>query len=193
MQADAALDQYNDAAADAAAAHDDLEAGAADVTEVDAAHQKAEAKAEATEAAYDEAVANSRVSPVPGYTVTTAHGVSGPMWSTGHHTGVDYASPTGAEVVAAASGTVVEVSSGGAYGNRIVIDHGDGYSSTYNHLSQVDVSMGAQVAAGDHVGAVGSTGNSSGPHLHFEVATGGDGWSGGSFVDPEIWLAGEVS
>ncbi len=192
VQADEALAHYQEAATDAAAAHDALEAAAADVTEVDAAHQKAIATAEATEAAYDESVANSRVSPVPGYTVTTAHGVSGPMWSTGHHTGVDYASPTGTEVVAAASGTVVEVGSSGAYGNRVVIDHGDGYRTTYNHLSAIDVSVGAQVAAGDHIGAVGSTGNSSGAHLHFEVATGGDGWSGGSFVDPEAWLAGEI-
>ena len=192
VAADEALDHYNEAATDAASAHDDLEAAAADVTEVDAAHQRATAKAEATGAAFDESMASSRVSPVPGYAVTTGHGVSGSMWSTGQHTGVDYASPTGTEVVAAASGTVVEVGSAGAYGNRIVVDHGDGYSTTYNHLSAVDVRVGQEVVAGDHLGAVGSTGNSSGAHLHFEVTTGGDGWSGGSFVDPEAWLTGEI-
>ena len=190
--ADEALDHYQSAAHEATTANADLQVAAADVTDVRATHAKASARAKATEAAYDESVANTRVSPVPGYAVTTAHGVSGPMWSTGHHTGVDYASPTGTEVVAAASGTVVEVGSSGAYGNRIVVDHGDGYRTTYNHLSAIDVGMGAQVAAGDHLGAVGSTGNSSGAHLHFEVATGGDGWSGGSFVDPETWLAGEL-
>ncbi len=133
-------------------------------------------------------MANARVTPVPGYKITTGHGVAGPMWSTGHHTGVDYAAPAGTEVVAAARGTVVDVSSGGPYGNRIVIQHDDGYRTTYNHLSRVDVHVGQSVDAGDHVGAVGSTGNSSGPHLHFEVSRGGDGWSGGSFVDPAVWL-----
>ena len=136
--------------------------------------------------------ADARVNPVPGYEVTTGHGQSGSMWSTGTHTGVDYAAPTGTEVVAAASGTVVEVSSGGSYGNRIVVQHDDGIQTSYSHLSSTNVSVGQEVTAGQHIGAVGSTGNSSGPHLHFEVAQGGDGWSSGHFLDPPAWLAGQA-
>jgi len=187
-EADDALERYQEAGIAAATDYEALHAAAGEVTQADAAHQKASAKAEATESTYEQAQANARVTPVPGYVVTTGHGVAGPMWSTGHHTGVDYAAPTGTDVVAAARGTVVEVSSGGAYGNRIVIQHDDGYRTTYNHLSSVDVHVGQSVDAGDHVGTVGSTGNSSGSHLHFEVSQGGDGWSGGSFVDPVDWL-----
>jgi murein DD-endopeptidase MepM/ murein hydrolase activator NlpD len=189
IQADAALAEYQQAATEAATAYEEMISASADVTAADAAAQEAHATAEATEAAYEEALAQARVTPVPGYAITTGHGASGAMWSTGTHTGVDYAAPSGTEVVAAASGTVVEVSSGGAYGNRIVIEHEDGYRTSYSHLSGVDVSVGQEVTAGDHIGAVGSTGNSSGPHLHFEVTQGGDGWSGGGFVDPAAWLA----
>lgn len=190
IQADEALAQYQQAAMQAATASQDLLSASEDVTAADAAAQQAHATAEATEEAYEEALAQARVTPVPGYAITTGHGASGSMWSTGTHTGVDYAAPSGTEVVAAASGTVVEVSSGGAYGNRIVIEHEDGYRTSYSHLSAAHVSVGQEVTAGDHIGAVGSTGNSSGPHLHFEVTQGGDGWSAGNFLDPADWLSG---
>ena len=94
--------------------------------------------------------------------------------------------------MAAASGTVVEVTSGGAYGNHVVIEHEDGYYTSYSHLSSVNVEVGEEVTAGEKVGEVGSTGNSTGSHLHFEVSQGGDGWSGGSFIDPSAWLEGEA-
>jgi murein DD-endopeptidase MepM/ murein hydrolase activator NlpD len=80
----------------------------------------------------------------------------------------------------------------GPYGNRVVIEHENGYFTTYNHMSAIGVDVGDEVTAGDHVGAVGDTGNSFGAHLHFEVTQGGDGWSGGSFVDPDDWLSGAV-
>ncbi len=114
------------------------------------------------------------------------------MWSTGYHTGEDYAAPIGTDVMAAASGTVVEAGYNGAYGNQVVIEHEDGYYTTYSHLSEIDVVVGQEVTAGDTIGAVGNTGNSTGAHLHFEVTQGGDGWIGGSFVDPHAWLEGEV-
>ena len=171
----------------------ELEAAAADVTTADAAHQEASAAAEATESAYEEAMADARISPVPGYEIGTEYGVPGANWSSGYHTGVDYAAESGTPVVAAASGTVVYAQNdGGAYGNRVVIEHAGGYYTTYSHLSQIDVEVGQEVTAGDTLGEVGSTGNSTGPHLHFEVTQGGDGWSSGSFVDPAAWLSGEA-
>ncbi len=94
--------------------------------------------------------------------------------------------------MAAGSGTVVEAGWDDAYGNRIVIEHENGYYTTYNHLSDIDVEVGQEVTAGDAIGEVGNTGNSFGAHLHFEVTQGGDGWSGGDFVDPGAWLSGDV-
>ena len=180
QSADEAIDEYNEAAAQAAEAQTELDAAADAVTEADAAHEEASATVAATEDAYQEVMADVRMTPVEGGTVSTHYGASGSVWSTGHHTGVDYAAPEGTEVLAAASGTVVEVSYDEAYGNRIVIEHEDGYYTTYNHLSDTDVEVGQEVTAGDHIGEVGNTGNSFGSHLHFEVTTGGDGWSSGS-------------
>jgi murein DD-endopeptidase MepM/ murein hydrolase activator NlpD len=189
--ADEALSEYEQAAGAAAQASADLEAAAEEVTQADAAHQEAVAVSDATEDAYEEAMAATRVSPVPGYEVTTEYGVPGSSWSTGYHTGVDYAAPEGTEVVAAAGGTVVYAQDdGGSYGNRVVIEHEDGYYTTYNHLSEIDVEVGQEVTAGDPIGEVGNTGNSFGAHLHFEVTQGGDGWSSGDFVDPAGWLEG---
>ena len=149
---------------------------------------------DATEAAYEEAMANARVFPVAqgDYHESAHYGDSGEHWSQGYHTGDDYAAPAGTTVMAAGSGTVVEVGYDDAYGNRIVIEHDDGYYTTYNHLSQSDVEVGQEVTAGDAIGEVGDTGNSFGAHLHFEVTHGGDGWSGGDFVDPDAWLNGDV-
>jgi murein DD-endopeptidase MepM/ murein hydrolase activator NlpD len=94
-------------------------------------------------------------------------------------------------VVAAASGTVVSTGYEGAYGNRVVIEHANGLTTTYNHLSSITTHVGAEVTAGDRIGRVGATGNAYGSHLHFEVTRGGDGWSSGTFLDPAAWLAGK--
>ena len=192
--ADDALAGYQAAAADAATAEADLEAAAVAVTDADAAYQQDAATAEATGAAYEEAMASARVSPIAeGEYHESAHfGDPGEHWSKGYHTGEDYAAPEGTTVMAAGSGTVVEAGWDDAYGNRIVIEHDNGYYTTYNHLSQIDVEVGQEVTAGDHIGEVGDTGNSFGAHLHFEVTQGGDGWSGGDFVDPDAWLGGDV-
>ena len=86
------------------------------------------------------------------------------------HLGIDIAAGTGAPVFAADSGVVVYAAPiGGGYGNMVMIDHGNGYHTVYAHLSQISISCGASVAQGTTVGYAGSTGNSTGPHLHFEV------------------------
>ena len=89
------------------------------------------------------------------------------------HRGIDYAAPMGTPVLATAAGTVVLAGwcSRGT-GNCVVIDHGDGWKSQYFHLSRVDVAAGAQVGQGQRVGALGSTGRSTGPHLHFQIGRG---------------------
>ena len=86
------------------------------------------------------------------------------------HTGLDLAAPLGTPVVAAGDGVVTRAGpSGRVYGNAIFLDHGDGSSTRYAHLSQVLIAPGARVRRGDLIGRVGSTGASTGPHLHFEL------------------------
>jgi murein DD-endopeptidase MepM/ murein hydrolase activator NlpD len=89
------------------------------------------------------------------------------------HQGLDIAAPTGTTVTAAAGGTVIMAQWYGGYGNYILIDHGGGYSTGYGHLSAIYVSSGQVVQRGQAIGAVGSTGQSTGPHLHFEVRIAG--------------------
>ncbi|NMC81398.1 MAG: M23 family metallopeptidase, partial [Armatimonadetes bacterium] len=84
------------------------------------------------------------------------------------HTGVDIAAPTGTPVFAAAAGEVVHAGYWGAYGNAVIIDHGGGVTTLYGHLSRINCRVGATVNKGQHVGAVGNTGWSTGSHLHFE-------------------------
>lgn len=89
------------------------------------------------------------------------------------HQGLDIAAPTGTTVTAAAGGTVIMAQWYGGYGNYILIDHGGGYSTGYGHLSAIYVTAGQSVQRGQAIGAVGSTGQSTGPHLHFEVRIAG--------------------
>ncbi|MDD9375861.1 peptidoglycan DD-metalloendopeptidase family protein [Streptomyces sp. ZAF1911] len=108
--------------------------------------------------------------PVADAVVTTPYRQPGP-WAAGFHTGIDFAVPTGTSVVAAAAGTVVTADWQGAYGNAVTIQHADGRYTLYAHLSRITVKEGDQVAAGQEIGLSGSTGNSTGPHLHFEART----------------------
>lgn len=85
------------------------------------------------------------------------------------HQGLDIAAPSGTTVTAAASGTVIMAQWYGGYGNYILIDHGGGFSTGYGHLSAIYVANGQSIKRGQAIGAVGSTGASTGPHLHFEV------------------------
>ncbi|WP_374984864.1 peptidoglycan DD-metalloendopeptidase family protein [Streptomyces fradiae] len=119
--------------------------------------------------------------------VTTPYRASGAMWSSGYHTGVDFAASSGTSVKAIGAGTVVSAGWSGAYGNEVVIKHADGNYSQYAHLSSLSVSAGQSVGGGQQIGLSGSTGNSSGPHLHFEVRT-GPGY--GSDIDPLAYLRG---
>lgn len=99
------------------------------------------------------------------------------------HRGVDVAAPMGTPIVAAAAGTVTYAGEMGSYGEIVIIDHGNGIESRYAHQAWVDVAVGQPVAAGDVIGAVGSTGRSTGPHLHFEIRV------DGTAVDPEPWFS----
>ncbi|MEU9005761.1 LysM peptidoglycan-binding domain-containing M23 family metallopeptidase [Streptomyces sp. NPDC048551] len=124
------------------------------------------------------------VAPVDGGTSTPYH-QSGSMWSSGYHTGVDFIASTGTTVKAVGAGTVVSAGWGGAYGNEVIIKHADGKYSQYGHLSQLSVSAGQSVTAGQRIGLSGATGNVTGPHLHFEIRTGP---SYGSDIDPLAYL-----
>lgn len=123
--------------------------------------------------------------PVSGATVGTGYRVAGSMWSSGYHTGVDFVVPTGTSLKAVGAGTVVSAGWGGAYGNQVVIKLADGYYAQYAHLSQLSVSAGQAVTAGQQIGLSGATGNVTGPHLHFEIRTTPDY---GSDVDPVAYL-----
>ncbi|MFC8875425.1 resuscitation-promoting factor protein RpfD, partial [Streptomyces ardesiacus] len=103
----------------------------------------------------------------------------------GYHTGVDFPVPTGTSVKSVAAGRVVSAGWGGSYGYQVVIRHGDGRYSQYAHLSAISVKAGQSVGVGQRLGRSGSTGNVTGPHLHFEVRT-GPGF--GSDVDPLAYL-----
>jgi len=98
------------------------------------------------------------------------------------HTGIDIGGGTGSTYTAAASGKVVTAGWGGGYGNMIIIDHGNGVMTRYAHSSKLLVSVGQQVDQGQSIGLVGSTGHSTGPHLHFEVII------NGSTVNPSNYL-----
>jgi murein DD-endopeptidase MepM/ murein hydrolase activator NlpD len=92
----------------------------------------------------------------------------GPRWG-GFHPGIDIAAGNGAPIGAAKPGTVILAGWYGGYGNFVVIDHGDGLATAYGHLSGFAVGQGQQVSQGQVIGYEGSTGDSTGPHLHFEV------------------------
>ena len=127
------------------------------------------------------------VAPVAGYGISTHYGASGSHWASGHHTGSDFAAPTGTPIVAAADGVVIQAGNAGPYGNQTVIQHEDGTVTTYAHQSTITVSVGQSVKAGQQIGTVGSTGNSTGPHLHFEVFD-----ASGNRLNPEVWLGDAI-
>jgi murein DD-endopeptidase MepM/ murein hydrolase activator NlpD len=90
-----------------------------------------------------------------------------------YHTGMDISAPMGSAVAAAGDGTVEEAGWSSGYGRLVVVDHGNGYETYYAHLSRVDVIEGQSIHQGERVGAVGTSGHSTGPHLHYEVRVGG--------------------
>ncbi|MFF2198734.1 M23 family metallopeptidase [Streptomyces sp. NPDC058157] len=127
--------------------------------------------------------------PVASYTLSATFGKGGSMWAH-KHSGQDFAVPVGTPVHAASAGTVVKAGPNGggdgpAYGNAIVIKHADNTYSQYAHLSKILVQVGQKVTLDQKIALSGNTGNSSGPHLHFEIRTTPNY---GSAIDPVAFL-----
>jgi murein DD-endopeptidase MepM/ murein hydrolase activator NlpD len=102
------------------------------------------------------------------------------------HTGLDFRAAQGDPVRATANGKVASAGWAGGYGRMVEIDHGNGLSTRYGHLSEIDVKVGDPVKIGQVIGAVGSTGRSTGPHLHYETRIDGEA------VDPQKFLRAGV-
>lgn len=163
---------------------------AADADLVDAAEEQAvernadlKSLARATEQRAGEIALDQWSLPTSNYRLTARFGMSGSYWSSSH-TGLDFAAPSGTPIVSVATGTVTETGYDGAYGNRTIVTLTDGTEIWYCHQTSIGVEPGQSVTSGQQIGTVGSTGNSTGPHLHFEVRPGG-----GDPVDPEQALA----
>ncbi|WP_238162905.1 M23 family metallopeptidase [Kribbella capetownensis] len=142
----------------------------------------AKAKAEAKAAAAKAKAAPKIVLPTTGYHLTARFNQAGGRWAH-NHTGLDFAAPMGTPVRSVMAGEVIQADYEGAYGRQVKVRHADGTVTSYSHMSEFDVSVGDSVSAGSKVGAIGMTGNTTGPHVHFEVLPGG-----GSPIDPEPWL-----
>ncbi|MEW1629188.1 M23 family metallopeptidase [Streptomyces sp. NPDC089173] len=170
-QAEAVAKAKAEAAAEARAKAAKAEAKAEAQRKAEArAKEIREEKARAARAA-ERARLNAFHLPVAGSSVTTGYKSGGALWSSGSHSGVDFRAASGSSVVAVGAGTVVEAGWGGAYGNNIVLRMTDGTYTQYGHLSSIGVSVGRSVTSGQQIGLSGSTGNSTGPHLHFEART----------------------
>jgi murein DD-endopeptidase MepM/ murein hydrolase activator NlpD len=114
--------------------------------------------------------------PIPGAPITSRFGVRiDPFLGTpAMHTGIDFRAPTGYPARATADGTVTMAGYNGGYGNMVEVDHGNGITTRYGHLSKIEVKVGQVVSKGTVLGRTGSTGRSTGPHLHYEVRVDGD-------------------
>ncbi|NEN79006.1 M23 family metallopeptidase [Nocardioides zeae] len=134
---------------------------------------------QAAQAEAQRVAANAWVLPVASYRLTNRFGQAESYYASGYHTGLDFAAPSGTTIKAVAGGRVTQAGYNGSYGNKTVITLDDGTEMWYAHQSSIAVSVGDTVAAGDVIGYVGSTGNSTGPHLHLEVRPGA-----GDPVDP---------
>ncbi|MGW1539282.1 M23 family metallopeptidase [Streptomyces sp. NPDC002309] len=177
------------AVAEAVAAAEKAAADAAAKAEEEAKEKAAAAKAKAEEEARQKAEAERLAAlakqftlPTSSYTLTSTFGQAGALWSSGYHTGLDFAAPTGTPLKAVHSGTITEAGWNGSYGYKTVLTLDDGTEIWYAHQSSIGVSVGQKVATGDVIGRVGATGNVTGAHLHMEVHTGGGG------IDPLAWL-----
>lgn len=122
----------------------------------------------------------SLIRPVSG-TITSRFGVRSNIRSSSH-TGLDIAAPTGTPVKAASSGTVTFSGWKGSYGYMIVISHGNGVQTYYGHCSKLYAKNGQKVSQGDVVASVGSTGNSTGPHLHLEIRVNGTAYNPQNYI-----------
>ncbi|MEU9370543.1 M23 family metallopeptidase [Streptomyces avermitilis] len=181
-QVDAQAVAQEQAAAEAAAKKKAEETARKKAAEL--AEKERDAKARAAREAERKRL-NTFVSPIAGSYVSTGYKSGGSLWSSGSHTGVDFHAASGTSVHAVGSGTVVEAGWGGAYGNNIVIKMNDGTYTQYGHLSSIGVSVGQTVTPGQQIGISGATGNTTGPHLHFEARTTAEY---GSDIDPVAYL-----
>ncbi|WP_369262853.1 M23 family metallopeptidase [Streptomyces sp. R35] len=148
------------------------------------AKKEREAKERAARAAERKRL-NTFVVPITGSYISTGYKAGGSLWSSGSHTGVDFHAASGTSVHSVGSGTVVTAGWGGAYGNQVVIKMHDGTYTMYGHLSSIGVSVGQTVTPGQQIGLSGATGNTTGPHLHFEARTTAEY---GSDIDPVAYL-----
>ncbi|MDC0773134.1 M23 family metallopeptidase [Streptomyces sp. HD] len=182
------------AAAEAVAAAEKEAAAAAAKAEKEAEEKAAAAKAKAEEEARKKAeaerlaeLAKQYTLPTSSYTITSTFGQAGAYWSSGYHTGLDFAAPTGTLIKAIHSGTVTFAGWDGSYGYKTEITLDDGTELWFAHQSSISVSVGQKVNTGDVIGRVGATGNVTGAHLHLEVHP--DGSTSG--IDPMAWLRGK--
>ncbi|MFJ6134727.1 M23 family metallopeptidase [Kitasatospora sp. NPDC092286] len=125
--------------------------------------------------------------PVPGAPTSNPYGVANPEYAAGYHTGVDFAVAPGTPLLAVGNATVVSAGWDGAYGKEVVLRLADGRFAQYAHLSSVSVSTGDRVAAAEEIGRSGNTGNSTGPHLHFEIRASNHY---GAVINPIAYLSG---
>ncbi|WP_405768005.1 M23 family metallopeptidase [Streptomyces sp. NBC_00080] len=175
------------ALAAAAKAESDAAAKAEKEAEAKAAAAKKKAAEEAAakaEAARLAELAKQYTLPTSSYTITSTFGQAGSLWSSGYHTGLDFAAPTGTLIKAVHSGTITEAGWAGSYGYRTILTLDDGTELWFCHQSSISVSVGQKVATGDVIGRVGATGNVTGAHLHLEVHPGGSAEG----IDPAAWL-----
>jgi murein DD-endopeptidase MepM/ murein hydrolase activator NlpD len=178
------------AAADAERAAQEAVAKAEKEAKAKAAEAKKKAEEEARKKAEAErlaALAKQYTLPTSSYTITSSFGQAGAYWSSGYHTGLDFAAPTGTPIKAVHSGTITEAGWNGSYGYKTVLTLDDGTEIWYAHQSSIGVSVGQKVSTGDVIGRVGATGNVTGAHLHLEVHSGGSS----SGIDPMAWLRGK--
>ncbi|MDR2193997.1 MAG: M23 family metallopeptidase [Treponema sp.] len=122
--------------------------------------------------------------PLRYFTLTSSFGMRrNPITgSVKNHDGLDLAAPLGTEVYAAQAGAVTEIGNDGVYGNYIVIKHEGNWASLYGHLSSIEIGLHTSVHAGERIGLVGSTGQSTGPHLHFELRQNGKAQDPGKYL-----------
>jgi murein DD-endopeptidase MepM/ murein hydrolase activator NlpD len=122
--------------------------------------------------------------PAPGRGVSSSFGVRRDplIGMPAMHAGLDFRAPSGSAALVTAPGTVIKAGWNGGYGRMVEVDHGNGFSTRYAHLSKIRVKVGQKLSAGDTVGDVGSSGRSTGPHLHYEIRRDGDA------VDPVRFL-----
>jgi murein DD-endopeptidase MepM/ murein hydrolase activator NlpD len=132
--------------------------------------------------------------PVPGTPVSSSFGVRRDplLGMMAFHSGMDFRAISGSSVLATANGTVTAADYNGGYGNMVEVDHGNGLSTRYGHMSQILVNVGQQVRSGDVLGKVGSTGRSTGPHLHYEVRKNGNAINPASYLTIGRQIAAEL-